>query len=102
MKRLIKKIMAGVVSIALYTAPASGQPASELPSEGAWKEIAPNSILPSERTDPFNKDLRGERPTDETPIGGMSAPVPEISLLSLLAFTLAAAGLIRRKRKEAV
>jgi hypothetical protein len=101
MKRLIKIILAGVVSIALYSAPASGQPASELPSEEAWKEIASNSALPSERANPFDKDLRGDRPIDKVPIGGMSVPVPEISLLSLLAFTLAAA-LIRRKRKEAV
>jgi hypothetical protein len=99
MKRQIRKIMGVAALISLGMLPLSGQPSPELPSEKAWKEIASGTSLPSERTNPFENGLKAGRPTDEPPIGGMNAPVPGISLLSLFAFAVAAV-ITGRKRKE--
>lgn len=93
-----------IIVLAALSLPLTAQPQAALPSDEAWQtiqaatEFSGNAQPPSEMA---SGDLRAERPTEEVPIGGLDAPLPESSLPVMITFALmAAATLIRRKMKS--
>jgi hypothetical protein len=103
MKKAVKTLYTLLLATAcLLPVSLQAQPGAALPSEEAWQEIQNNyesaSQLPSERA---AGDLRATRPTDEVPIGGLDAPLPDCSWTMLIVFALSATLLVnRRKNRE--
>jgi hypothetical protein len=101
MKKGIKIACVSLLTVGwALAAPLPAQPEAALPSEQAWQAIQNSAELPSQQlpSEAAYADLRAERPTDNVPIGGIDAPVPQATGATLIAFALAAIVLKRRKK----
>jgi hypothetical protein len=101
MKKTIKIVLTGLLALSPAIPPPASQPGAELPSEQAYTELQTYAKLPSESDylSDGRGDLRADRPIDETPIGGLSAPLPGVSIPALLLFALAANAVRSCRRK---
>lgn len=80
MKKINRALLLILATILFNTYSVKAQWETKTPAEQTMADIQTEYTLPSEKS----RDELRARPTDETPIGGINASIPEASLLSFL------------------